>query len=73
MLQELESEALLRSRETTSIAFPSSTRQVMERDHVGQAEPALHEPILAGLESLVALHMLCDGTQDELYLDLPWH
>lgn len=43
----------------------------MEGDQFVQAGPAFPKSTLAGLESLVALHMLCDGTEDELFRDLP--
>ena len=39
---------------------------IVEGDQVGQAGPALGEPMLAGPDLLVVLHMQCDVPQDVL-------
>lgn len=49
---EMVSEALLKSRQVTATAFPSSTKHLII-DQVGQAEPAFHEFMLAGLKFLI--------------------
>jgi len=38
---------------------------VVGGDEVGQAGPAFHEPMLAGPDSLVVIHMPGERTQDE--------
>ena len=35
---------------------------VIKGDQVGQARPAFHEPMLAGPDPLIILHVLCDCT-----------
>jgi len=46
---------------------------VTEGDQVSEAGPAFHKPMLAGPDPLVVLYMPCDGTQDDLLLNLPLH
>ena len=46
---------------------------IIEGYQVGQAGPALHEPMLAGPDLLVALQMPCNLPQDDLLRNLPWH
>ena len=45
----------------------------MEGDQVGQAGPAFHEPMLAGPDPLVVLHMPSEHIQDEPLHNHPWH
>lgn len=42
-------------------------------DQVGQAACATHEPMLAGPDPLVVLHVPCDGTTDNQFYNLPQH
>lgn len=51
----------------------SSVTCIMKGDQVGQAEPAFPKPMLAGPDALVVLHMPCDGTQANLFYNLPQH
>jgi len=44
-----------------------------EGDEVGQARPALHEPVLARRDPPVVLHMLYDLPQDDLLHNLFQH
>ena len=44
---------------------------VIERDQVGQAGPAFCEPMLAGPDPLVVLHMPGERTQGETLHNLP--
>ena len=46
---------------------------VVGGDQVCQAGPAFHNPMLAGPDPLVVLHMPHDGTQDDLLHNLPQH
>jgi len=46
---------------------------VIEGDQFGQAGPALHEPRLAGPDTLVVLHMPGESTQDESLHNLAQH
>ncbi|PKU38186.1 rna-directed dna polymerase from mobile element jockey-like [Limosa lapponica baueri] len=46
---------------------------VTEGDQVCQAGPAPHEPMLAGPDRLGLLHAQHNGTQDDLFHDLPRH
>jgi len=52
-------------------SIPSSRSLIKILNKAGQAGPAFHEPILAGPDSLVVLHMPGEHTQDELLLNLP--
>lgn len=45
----------------------------MKGDQVSQAGPAFPKPVLAGPDALVVLYMPCDGTQDNLFYNLPQH
>lgn len=44
---------------------------VIGGDQVNQAAPAFYKPKLAGPDSLVVLHVPCDGSQNYLLCDLP--
>ncbi|KAK4831749.1 hypothetical protein QYF61_018947 [Mycteria americana] len=46
---------------------------VVEGDQVGQAGPAFHEPMLAGPDPLVGLHMSVECTQDEPLHNFSWY
>ena len=46
---------------------------VIEGDQVGQVGPAFHEPMVAGPDPLVFLHMPGKYTQDELLHNLAPH
>ncbi|PKU42644.1 hypothetical protein llap_7061 [Limosa lapponica baueri] len=46
---------------------------VIVGDWVCQAGPDFHEPVLAGSDHLGVLHALHNGTQDDLFRDLPRH
>jgi len=46
---------------------------VIKGDQVGQAGHAFHEPMLAGPDPLVVLHMPGERTQDEWFRNLNWH
>ncbi|KAJ7399962.1 hypothetical protein BTVI_109728 [Pitangus sulphuratus] len=46
---------------------------VIKRNQVGQAGPAFPKPLLAGPDTLVVLNMPCDGTEDDLFYNLPQH
>jgi len=46
---------------------------VIEGDQVGQAGLAFHEPMLAGPDPLVVLHMPSECTQDQSLHNLAWH
>lgn len=46
---------------------------VIEGDQVRQAGPAFYKPMLTGPDYLIVLYLLCDGTQDDLLHNLPWH
>ena len=45
----------------------------IEGDQVGQARPAFHEPMLAGPDTLVVLHMPSECTRDESLHNLAQH
>jgi len=46
---------------------------ITERNQVGQAGPAFHEPALAGPDPPVVPHMPCDLPQDDLLYNLSQH
>ena len=46
---------------------------VIEGDQVGQAGPAFHEPMMAGPDHLVVLHLNSERTQDEPLHNISWH
>lgn len=70
------SKALLMSKQTTSIVFPSSTRQVtwLQKEIVlVKQDPAFHEPMLARPDPLIVLYIEHDHSQDYLLHSLPWY
>jgi len=42
-----------------------SGHSIVEGDEDGEVGPAFQEPMLAGSDPLVVLHVPCDATQDE--------
>ena len=50
-----------------------SGHPVAEGDEAGQARPAFHELMLAGLDPLNTTHMTCYLTHDDLLHNFPWY
>lgn len=46
---------------------------VVQGDQVGKEGPALHKSMLAGLDVLIVLHVLCNGTHDHVLHNLAWN
>lgn len=53
--------------------YPLGGSPGQKGEQIDQEEPAFPKPIMTVLDPLVALCILHNGTQDDLFHNLPWH